>query len=110
MKLQRVRSRRLPREYWKFQVVLPNDVVQKLGWQGNEELEATTKGRDGIMLREVRVESTNNCSPKASYEECLNHVRDMLRLNPSGVSWIGIWEKHPTLPKRPSGTLVARLQ
>ncbi len=41
MKLQRVTNRkRGDKEYHKWQVTLPPDVIESLGWNGGDELEA----------------------------------------------------------------------
>ncbi len=37
------------KEYFKFIVVIPNKIIEKLGWKGGEDLEAEVKG-DKIVI------------------------------------------------------------
>ena len=46
MKLQRIKhSRYKGTEYYKFVVNIPNELVEKLGWEEGQELSAEVKGR-----------------------------------------------------------------
>ena len=40
------------KEYHKYWVVIPNKLVEKLGWKKGEELEAETKGDKLIIERD----------------------------------------------------------
>lgn len=56
VQLQRVLSREVgDTKYWKYQVVLPKDAIEDLGWEGRDELEAEVEN-GAIVLR--RVEDT----------------------------------------------------
>ena len=39
------------KEYFKYLVVIPNKLIQKLGWKGGEELEAEIK-KDKLIIEE----------------------------------------------------------
>jgi bifunctional DNA-binding transcriptional regulator/antitoxin component of YhaV-PrlF toxin-antitoxin module len=50
MKLQSQVSRQVERKkYHKFWVVIPNEIVERLGWEGGQELEHEVKGQTLIM-------------------------------------------------------------
>lgn len=52
VKLQRVVNRvRGENTYYKWQVTLPPDAVETLGWKEGDELEAETKGNRLVMSR-----------------------------------------------------------
>jgi bifunctional DNA-binding transcriptional regulator/antitoxin component of YhaV-PrlF toxin-antitoxin module len=55
VKLQKVVNRvRGENTYHRFQVVLPSEQVEALGWDGGEELEAVKRG-DSLVLRRAPV-------------------------------------------------------
>ena len=40
------------KEYFKFFLVVPNKLVQELGWKGGEDLEAEVKGSKLVIERD----------------------------------------------------------
>lgn len=53
MKLQKQLSKKVgDKEYAKWVVVIPPKYIEKLGWKGNEELEAEVKGNKLIIERD----------------------------------------------------------
>jgi len=53
LKLQSQVSRRVEKkEYRKFWIVIPNEVVERLGWESGEELEPEVKGQT-LIIRNV---------------------------------------------------------
>lgn len=51
VKLQRVVSRTVDdKTYWKYQVVLPSDAVDELGWEEGETLEAEVDAENGQLI------------------------------------------------------------
>jgi hypothetical protein len=49
VKLKKVLSRRdkdLNREYYRYDITLPNDVIDELGWQNIKELDYEIKGKE----------------------------------------------------------------
>ena len=40
------------KDYFKFIVVIPNKIIEKLGWRGGEDLEAEVKGDKLIIEKD----------------------------------------------------------
>jgi bifunctional DNA-binding transcriptional regulator/antitoxin component of YhaV-PrlF toxin-antitoxin module len=50
LKLQSQVSRQVAeKEYHKFWVVIPNNIIERLGWKAGEELEPEVKGRTLVL-------------------------------------------------------------
>ena len=44
------------KEYFKFIVVIPNKIIEKLGWKGGEDLEIDVKGDKIVIEKDGRLE------------------------------------------------------
>ena len=100
--LQYVESRSKNRPntiYGKYQVVIPEDTVKKVGWHDGAELNFQVD-RDKRVIMSI---SPPIMKPrKLTYEEARTALFNLLLSSPQGLTWTEIREKNPALPKKPS--------
>jgi bifunctional DNA-binding transcriptional regulator/antitoxin component of YhaV-PrlF toxin-antitoxin module len=92
MKLQRAFAYTYgEKSHYKYQVTLPESVIQALGWEAGADLQATVNG-DHLAItylgkREVKTKVVEKRMP---YEEFRDVIKKELKQNPSGLTWTEI--------------------
>ncbi len=85
---------------YKYVLVVPSDIVEKLGWGIGEELKFTVDGKILIV----------NPFGRMSYTDFKNHIENILRYNPNGLTWNSIRDKIGFYQKVPNNKWVANLE
>ncbi len=75
MKLQRIETSRLGKTYVKYQVVIPNNIVEQAGWLPKDEVEFELDKRRIIMAVH---NSPDMKSARISYDDICNEVTRVL--------------------------------
>lgn len=104
--LQRVESQLNGKTYIKYQMVVPANIVDQLGWQPGNELNFA-KDRNGKLV--VGAHQPNPKSKKLSYEEFREAVHIALS-SADGLTWSEIRKTNSTLPVKPNALWVRRLE
>ncbi len=100
--LQYVESRSKSRPlvvYGKYQVVIPEDTVKKVGWNVGAELtfQVDREKRVIISLSPPTIKPR-----KLTFDEARTALFNILISTPRGLTWTEIRERNPTLPQIPS--------
>ena len=106
MKLQKQVSRLVgDNEYVKWVIIIPPAQVQQLGWSEGEELESFV---EGTFLRITKSTSQKPKLEKMSYAEFKARISELLRSEPTGLSWTEIRQKL-RLPQKVPNNLWVRM-
>jgi len=107
MKLQRSISRRIGgREYVKHQVVIPNNIVDILGWSPGDRLEGKTAAK-GLLIYRI---GPRQPIEKPSYEQFEQAVTNILTTVPKGCTWSELRLKAGLNQLTPSPIWVKRME
>ena len=108
MKLQRSVSRRLAgKEYVKCQVVLPNDAIERLGWNHGDNLEWNVTPRGRLLIYKVdRKQETE----EPRYEQFKESVIRALIPLPRGCTWSELRLRSGLSQRTPSPIWVRRME
>lgn len=85
---------------YKYVIVVPNDIIEKLGWSVGQELKMEVDGKKLVVKLFGRM----------SYTDFRNHIENILRENPNGLTWNSIREKIGFYQKVPNNKWVANLE
>jgi hypothetical protein len=107
MRVQKCVSRRLgEKEYVKYQIVISNNIIQELGWNPSEHLEARVSPK-GLLLYKVE---SKHLIKENSYEEFKKAVTKALGALPEGCIWAELRRKADLRQLTPSPIWVKRLE
>lgn len=107
MKVQKSVSRALPsKEYIKHQVVIPNAIMEQLGWAHGDQLEARISPKGLLLYKVARKPVTR----KLDYEEFKQIVIKTLSLSPNGYGWSELKQLAGLDQTTPSPVWVKRLE
>jgi bifunctional DNA-binding transcriptional regulator/antitoxin component of YhaV-PrlF toxin-antitoxin module len=108
--LQYVESRSKSRPdavYGKYQVVIPEDTVEKVGWHVGAELIFQVDREKRVIMSL----SPPTIKPKKlTYEEARTALFNILTPSSEGLTWTEIHEKNPALPQIPSPFWIRRFE
>jgi len=108
MRLQRSVSRRLTgKEYVKFQVVLPNVAVERLGWNHGDNLEWNVTPRGKLLIHKV---DRKRETEEPRYEEFKESVIRALIPLPKGCTWSQVRLRAGLSQRTPSPLWVRRME
>lgn len=102
------RSKRRPDDvYGKYQVVIPEETVEKAGWNVGAELTFHVD-RDKRVIMSL---SPPTIKPKKlTYEEARTALFNILISSTQGLTWTEIHERNPALPRIPSPFWIRRFE
>lgn len=93
--------------YGKYQVVIPEDTVEKVGWHVGAEL-IFQVDRDKRVIMSL---SPPTIKPKKlTYEEARTALFNILISSTQGLTWTEIHERNPALPQIPSPFWIRRFE
>jgi bifunctional DNA-binding transcriptional regulator/antitoxin component of YhaV-PrlF toxin-antitoxin module len=95
MRLQRIKAySKDDRTQFKYQITIPSETVETLGWKEGSELKDTVKGKSLIIdfVAEPSPRSKKIAEPKMTYEEFRDKIRHLLQYN-DGMTWTEIRDK-----------------
>jgi bifunctional DNA-binding transcriptional regulator/antitoxin component of YhaV-PrlF toxin-antitoxin module len=93
--------------YHKYQIVLPTDIVEKVGWKPKDKLvyAAASNGRIIVSAR-----AQEQKTKKMTYVEFRDAVQTTLAPFSEGLTWSEIRSKNPSLPLPPNALWVRQLE
>ncbi|HXG07073.1 MAG TPA: AbrB/MazE/SpoVT family DNA-binding domain-containing protein [Nitrososphaera sp.] len=95
MRLQKIKAySKDDREQYKYQITIPKETVETLGWKEGSELKDSVKGKslviDFVSPPTPRVQKVTE--PKMSYEEFRDKIKNLLQYS-DGMTWSEIRSK-----------------
>jgi len=107
MRLQSsVGRRRGDKEYLKHQIVIPNNVIEQLGWNPREYLEPRVT-KNGLFIYKVEPKQSNK---KPDYEQFKEKITKALITFPKGCPWEELRLKTGLPQKTPSPIWTKRME
>lgn len=97
MKLQKVKAYKLDHDRWqyKYQITIPEDSVERLGWKEGEELQDAV--HEGSLIIIPAIEGARKTRrvimTKMPYEEFRQRIRETLQFSDTGMTWTEIRAK-----------------
>jgi len=92
MRLQRIKAySKDDRVQYKYQITLPSDTVDTLGWKEGSELKDTVKGKSLVIdfVAEPSPRVRKVAEPKMTYEEFRDKIKNLLQYS-DGMTWTEI--------------------
>ena len=88
MRLMRQISRQVgDNEYSKWMIIIPPSAVEELGWKEGQELESQVKGRILVIKPQGKCKEKPK---KMAYEEFRDKIKELLEMEPQGLTWTDI--------------------
>lgn len=106
MKVQKSSHRLRGREYVKHQVVIPNTIMEQLGWVQGDQLEARISPK-GLLLYKIALKPK---ARKLGYEEFKGAVLKVLSGLPKGCVWSELRQLASLRQRTPSPLWVKKLE
>jgi len=107
MKLQRSISRRIGgREYVKHQLVIPNNIIARVGWSLGDHIEARINTK-GILLYKT---DSRQVGERINYEQFKMAISRALTVAPEGCTWSTLRSRAGLHQVTPSPIWVRRLE
>jgi antitoxin component of MazEF toxin-antitoxin module len=107
MEVQRSVSRRLGgKEYVKHQIVIPNNVIEQLGWSQGDHLETRISSK-GLLI--YRIQAPHRIR-EPQYEDFKEAVIEVLSALPNGCAWSELKQKAKLPQLTPSPMWVKKLE
>jgi len=107
MKLQKQISRLVgENEYAKWVIIIPPAQVQQLGWSEGDDLESFI---EGTFLKLTKSSGQKPKLEKISYAEFKARITELLRSEPTGLSWTEIRQRLGLPQKVPNNLWVRML-
>jgi bifunctional DNA-binding transcriptional regulator/antitoxin component of YhaV-PrlF toxin-antitoxin module len=107
MKLQKSISRRLgDREYPKFQVAIPKNLITHLNWEAGDNLEGKVTAK-GLLICKTEQKQPQM---KFDYEQFKDRVTRILASMPEGCTWTELRAKAGLTQATPSAIWVKRME
>ncbi len=108
MRLQRsVGRHRGDKEYPKHQIVVPNKIIEQLGWNPREYLEPRVT-KKGLLL--YKADEPKQQNSKLDYEQFKQSIVDTLMTFPNGCTWEELRLKAGLPQKTPSPIWTKRME
>ena len=85
--------------YGKYQVVIPEDTVKKVGWNEGAELIFQIDRANRVI---VSLSPPTIKLRKLTYDETRTALFNILLSSPHGLTWTEIRERNPAMPQKPS--------
>jgi hypothetical protein len=93
--------------YGKYQVVIPEDTVKKVGWHEGAELTFQIDRANRVIMSL----SPPTIKPrKLTYEETRTALFNVLLSSPQGLTWTEIRKRNPDMPQIPSPFWIPRFE
>jgi bifunctional DNA-binding transcriptional regulator/antitoxin component of YhaV-PrlF toxin-antitoxin module len=95
MRLQKVKAySKDDRVQYKYQIILPTETIDTLGWKEGSELKDTIKGKSLVIdfVAEPSPRARKVAEPKMTYEEFRDKIKNLLQYS-DGMTWTEIRTK-----------------
>jgi bifunctional DNA-binding transcriptional regulator/antitoxin component of YhaV-PrlF toxin-antitoxin module len=95
MRLQKIKAySKDDRTQYKYQITIPSETVENLGWKEGSELKDTIKGKSLVIdfVADPSPRSRKIAEPKMTYEEFRDGIKHLLQYN-DGLTWTEIRTK-----------------
>jgi len=98
------------RRYYKNVIIIPDEIILKLGWNIGDEIEPEISG-DALILKARRTPTSKPLwEAKDPYEDFRDQVKRILESEPEGLTWTEINERLQLSWKAPYHKWVKRME